>query len=203
MILFLTASIALILTPGPDLIYVLTRGISGGRTAGLLSAIGVVSGILVHTLAAALGLAILLQTSVLAFWTVKIAGGLYLIYMGIQLLARKSSFHLQSAKSGASKRKCLIQGFLSNVLNPKVALFFVAFLPQFIDPASTTQSWDMIHHGLIFAGMTIIVLSLLGWFSGSIGSWLKTNPRYAEMTRIGSGGVLTLLGLKLLIPQHK
>jgi threonine/homoserine/homoserine lactone efflux protein len=202
-VLFLTTSIALILMPGPDMIYVLTRGISGGKIAGLLSAIGVVSGILIHTLAAAFGLSILLQTSVVAFWIVKIAGGLYLIYMGIQLMANKDALQLDDSGPKLSMRKCMIQGFLSNLLNPKVALFFVAFLPQFVDPASTTKSWEMIQFGLVFAGLTILVLAILGWFSGSIGNFLKANPTYARYTRIGSGGILALLGLKLLVPQQK
>lgn len=202
-VLFLTTSIALILMPGPDMIYVLTRGISGGKIAGLLSATGVVSGILVHTLAAALGLSILLQTSIVAFWIVKITGGLYLIYMGIRLITNKSALQLDNSGPKLSIRKCVVQGFLSNVLNPKVALFFVAFLPQFIDPASTTKNWEMIRLGFVFAGLTVLVLAILGWFSGSIGSWIKANPTYARITRVGSGGVLALLGLKLLVPQQK
>ena len=201
--LFILASCALIVTPGPDLIYVLTRGVSGGRNAGLLSAVGVVSGILVHTIAASLGLAILLQTSQIAFWSVKVLGGIYLIYMGVQLLISKKSFHFDSASQEVSVRKCLVQGFLSNVLNPKVALFFVSFLPQFVSPSSAPQSSQMIVFGLVFAGLTILFLGFVGCFSGWIGNWLKKKPKAANPIRWGSGGILTLLGLKLLVPESK
>ena len=200
--LFIIASMALIVTPGPDIIYVLSRGIADGRIGGIISALGVTSGIFVHTLAAALGLAVLLQTSVIAFWILKFAGGIYLVYLGIQVIKNKSAFDLEIIGNGIKLKKCFVQGFLSNVLNPKVALFFVAFLPQFVNINSPDYSTHMIGLGLIFALMTIAFLSVLGIFAGLIGAWLKSKKSVAGKVRWVSGLVLMLLGVRLLVSQR-
>ena len=199
--LFIFASMALIVTPGPDIIYVLTRGIADGKWSGVMSAIGVTAGILVHTMAAALGLAVLLKTSTYAFWTLKVAGGIYLMYLGYQTIKNKNVFEIAGFENNFDIKKCFFQGFLSNVLNPKVALFFVAFLPQFLSNENLNNSFHMIILGLTFALMTIIFLMLLGLFAGSVGSWLKERKKVAGKIRIGSGSVLVLLGLRLIIPQ--
>lgn len=201
--LFIIASITLIISPGPDLIYVLTRSISGGKLSGIISAAGVTSGILVHTVAAALGLAILFQTSTTFFWVVKILGGIYLIYLGCQMIRSKNRINLTDQKTSYGKRKCFLQGFLSNVLNPKVALFFVAFLPQFVGKSNSHQSLQMFVLGLAFAFMTITFLMIVGFFAGTIGGWLKKKKSVARRIRIGSGTVLIVLGLQLLIPQRR
>ncbi len=201
--IFITTSILLIITPGPDIIYVLTRGITDGKEAGLLSAVGVTLGILFHTVSASLGLALLLKTSIYAFWMLKIVGGIYLIYLGIQILKNKNAFELNISQQHFNKKKCLIQGFFSNVLNPKVALFFVAFLPQFVNITNPNHSIYMIFLGLIFALMTIIFLTILGFFAGSIGAWLQRRKKMASRIRLGSGTILMLLGLRLLIPQKQ
>jgi len=199
--LFIIASIALIVTPGPDIIYVLTRGIADGKWSGVMSAIGVTSGILIHTMAAALGLAVLLKTSVYAFWTLKVAGGIYLMYLGYQVMKNKKAFEIAELQKSFDMKRCFIQGFLSNLLNPKVALFFVAFLPQFVSEENSSHSFYMIALGLIFALMTISFLMILGLFAGGIGSWLKERKKIAGKIRIGSGTVLMLLGLRLIVPQ--
>ena len=199
--LFIFASMVLIVTPGPDIIYVLTRGIADGKWSGMMSATGVTTGILIHTMAAALGLAVLLKTSAYAFWTLKVAGGIYLMYLGYQLIKNKKAFEIAGFENSFDMKKCFIQGFLSNVLNPKVALFFVAFLPQFVSEDSSNHSISMIGFGLIFALMTIIFLMILGLFAGSIGSWLKVRKKAAGKIRIGSGTALMLLGLRLIISQ--
>ena len=199
--IFLIASIALIVTPGPDIIYVLTRGIADGKRSGAVSAVGVTSGILIHTMAAALGLAVLLKTSTYAFWTLKVAGGIYLMYLGYQVIKNKQALELTGIQNSLDMRKCFFQGFFSNVLNPKVALFFVAFLPQFVNKDSPNQSFDMIFLGMIFAFMTIIFLMLLGLFAGGIGGWLKQRRKIAGKIRLRSGTVLMLLGLRLVLPQ--
>lgn len=201
--LFIVASITLIITPGPDLIYVLTRSISGGKLSGIISAAGVTSGILVHTMAAALGLALLLQTSTTFFWIVKIIGGVYLIYLGCQMIRTSTRISFSSQKTYYGKRRCFLQGFLSNVLNPKVALFFVAFLPQFVGKNNSHPSFQMIFLGLAFAFMTIIFLMIVGFFAGTIGSWLKKKKSVENRIRIGSGTVLIILGLQLLIPHRR
>ena len=199
--LFIFASIVLIITPGPDLIYVLTRGIADGKGSGVMSAIGVTAGILVHTAAAALGLAVLLKTSTVGFWVLKMAGGIYLIYIGYQLMKNKSAIEINEINNKFDMRKCFIQGFISNVLNPKVALFFVAFLPQFVRKDSLNSSYNMIGLGLIFALLTILFLIILGLFAGAIGAWLRERKGMAGKITIGSGTVLMLLGLRLIVPQ--
>lgn len=200
--LFIIASMALIITPGPDIIYVLTRGIADGKRSGVISAAGVTAGILVHTLAAALGLAVLLQTSVVAFWALKVVGGVYLIFLGYQMVKNKSALELETPQKHFDMKRCFVQGFLSNVLNPKVALFFVAFLPQFVNASSSRHSLQMLALGLVFALMGMIFLVILGLFAGSIGSWLKERSGVSGKIRIGSGTILMLLGLRLIIPRR-
>ena len=117
------------------------------------------------------------------------------------MVKNKQAFEITGFQNSFDMKKCFLQGFLSNVLNPKVALFFVAFLPQFISQDSANQSVDMIVFGLIFAFMTIIFLIILGYFAGSIGIWLKQRKKMAAKIRIGSGSVLILLGLRLVLPQ--
>jgi threonine/homoserine/homoserine lactone efflux protein len=201
--LFIAASAVLIATPGPDVIYVLTRGMSGGRIAGIMSAIGVTSGILVHTVAASLGLTVLLQTSTYAFWTMKIIGGGYLIYLGIQMIRKRRDLVLKRTEADVRTRQCIWQGFLSNVFNPKVALFFVAFLPQFVNPGMENQSVHMIFLGLLFALMTLIFLVILGVFAGAVSSWLYRRKEVGERIGGASGAVLMILGIRLLLPVSK
>ena len=200
--LFIIASAVLIVTPGPDLMYVLTRGISGGKQSGVVSAIGVTAGILVHTLAAALGLAVLLKTSAIGFLLVKTVGGVYLIYLGYQMVRSRGVVDLSGVGAGIDAKKCFLQGFLSNVLNPKVALFFVTFLPQFVSLESNNHSLYMAGLGLLFASMTVVFLMFLGLFAGQIGTWLQQKKQVASLINTGAGSALVFLGLCLLKPQH-
>ncbi|MDW3194660.1 MAG: LysE family translocator [Cytophagales bacterium] len=196
--LFLGLSWILIVTPGPDLIYVLTKGIASGRKAGLISAFGVTLGILVHTLFAALGLSLILQTSALAFTLVKMLGAGYLIYLGVKMLRSKNqSFELEGG-SDVSTKKIFLQGLISNTLNPKVALFFMAFLPQFIRTQEAAVSpLPFVMLGCIFAGFTFLFLATLGYFSGAVGHYLKTRASIAKWINHISGLVMVLLGIRL------
>ncbi|MCF8107167.1 MAG: LysE family translocator [Desulfohalobiaceae bacterium] len=200
--LFIAASMALIITPGPDIFYVLTRGIADGRGAGVMSAAGITSGILVHTLAASLGLAVLLKTSLYAFWTLKVFGGLYIIYLGFQMIRDKKALEFSPLGNSLNLKKCFAQGFLCNVLNPKVAVFFLAFLPQFARMDSPHHSLYLIGLGLIYYLLSIVFMVTLGFFSGWIGVRLSQSRFVAGKIRLGSGTVLVLLGLSLLVPQR-
>ncbi len=200
--LFIIASIALIVTPGPDLVYVLTRGIAGGRQSGVASAMGVSAGLLVHTGAAALGLAVLLKTSAIGFLLVKTAGGLYLLYLGVHMIRNRGSFNLPQSKRGVETRKCFLQGFVSNVLNPKIAIFFVTFLPQFVSLESAHQGLCLAALGLLFAAMTVVFLVLLGLFAGRIGGWLQRTAGASSIINSAAGSILIGLGLLLLNPDH-
>ena len=201
--MFFLASWVLILSPGPDMIYVMTRGLSQGRVAGVFSAVGVTLGLLVHTIFAALGLAVLLQSSALAFSIVKYIGAAYLIYLGIKALKDKSAFSLAKDNAPLNFRTIFLQGMLSNLFNPKIALFFLAFLPQFVNPEIGHMSFQMLLLGIMFAACGFLFLSTLGYFSGRIGSWLFSRPGLAEKIRWLTGGVLLGLGLRLAFVRRK
>lgn len=199
--LFIGVSWALILAPGPDMIYVITRGIAHGRKAGILSAIGVVCGILVHTTAAAFELTLILQTSAFAFLFVKFVGAAYLLYLGIKSWRDKNTFHLQTSVPIAKTSTLFWQGVLSNVLNPKIAVFFVAFLPQFVDQGSAQIPWQMITLGLTFAGFGLCFLLVVGYSSGTIGKWLTYRPQYTQFFQRLAGGILIGLGIRLALTE--
>lgn len=195
--LFVGVSWALIIAPGPDMLFVITRGMAHGRRAGLVSAFGVVCGILIHTTSAALGLTLIFQSSAFAFLIVKYLGALYLIYLGIKVWQDKNTFSLKPSFAGAESRWLFWQGVLSNVLNPKIAVFFLAFLPQFVDQGAGRIALPMMILGLTFALFGLCFLVPVGYFAGSIGAWMSNQPRYTTSLRWLSGGVLIGLGLHL------
>ena len=201
--LFITVSWALIIAPGPDMLYVITRGMTHGRRAGILSAIGVICGILVHTTAAALGLTLIFQTSAFAFLAVKYLGAIYLIYLGLKAWRDKSSFSLQTSNSIVSSHQLFWQGMLSNVLNPKIAIFFLAFLPQFVDKESGQVTLQLILLGLTFACFGLCFLVTVGYSSGAIGSLLTRRPHYFPLLQRIAGGVLIGLGVRLALTEQQ
>jgi threonine/homoserine/homoserine lactone efflux protein len=201
--LFFAASWILIITPGPDMIYVITKGVSQGRKAGVISAIGITLGILVHTVFAACGLAIILKTSAMVFVAVKFVGAGYLVFLGIKAIKDKTAFTVHNDQPQVKLRTVFIQGVLSNVLNPKIALFFLAFLPQFVNPQYGNASVQMVCLGLIFALLGVIFLVLLGYFSGTIGSWISRRRQLTRKIRWFTGGVLILLGLRLAFVDRR
>ncbi|HSO11729.1 MAG TPA: LysE family translocator [Anaerolineales bacterium] len=197
--LFVGVSWILILAPGPDMLYVITRGMAHGRRAGIVSALGVVCGILVHTTAAAFGLTLLLKASTPAFLTVKYLGAAYLIHLGFKAWQAKNSFHLQT--SSVNSRSLFWQGTLSNVLNPKIAIFFLAFLPQFVDQGGGRVALQMVILGLTFALFGLCFLVVVGYFAGSVGAWLTNQPRCTNLLRWLTGGVLVGLGTRLALSE--
>jgi threonine/homoserine/homoserine lactone efflux protein len=201
--LFFVASWALILTPGPDMLYVITRGIAQGRSAGVISALGVTVGILVHTLLAAFGLAVILQTSTLAFLTVKYAGAAYLIYLGVKALNATGSFVIQTERQPLRVGAIFWQGVISNVTSPKIALFFVAFLPQFVHRDYGNVPLQMLVLGLLFAFFGVLFLTVVGYSAGGIGRWLARKPRYIGTIRWLTGGALIGLGVRLASVERR
>jgi threonine/homoserine/homoserine lactone efflux protein len=202
--LFVAAPLALIATPGPDMIYVVTRGVAQGRKSALVSACGVCSGLTVHTSFAAIGLSALLAQSAVAFSVVKYAGAAYLICLGIKTLSSKERF----AISGETRQtrglgSAFFQGVASNVLNPKVALFFLAFLPQFVSPDAASAVVQMHFLGAVFAMLGLLFLTLVAYFSGSLGERLGGSPRFASALRWLSGSILAGLGLRLALPERR
>lgn len=185
------------------MLYVITRGMTHGRRAGILSAIGVICGILVHTTAAALGITLIFQTSAFAFLAVKYLGAIYLIYLGIKSWRDTSSFSLQSSSPAVSSHQLFWQGVLSNVLNPKIAIFFLAFLPQFVDKESGQVTLQLILLGLTFACFGLCFLVVVGYSSGAIGSWLTRRPHYTPLLQRLTGGVLIGLGVRLALTEQQ
>jgi threonine/homoserine/homoserine lactone efflux protein len=203
LLLFVTASLALIVVPGPDMIYVLTRGVSQGKAAALVSAVGVCSGIQVHTAFAALGLSAILAQSALAFSLVKYAGAAYLFYVGVRTILEKKGFAAPERAGRAKLSVVFRQGVLSNVLNPKVALFFLAFLPQFVDPAAGAVGLQMLGFGFAFTLMGLAVLSVVALTSGVLGERLRNSPPLANILSWLTGSVLVALGLRLAVPERR
>ncbi|WP_338728362.1 LysE family translocator [Haladaptatus sp. DJG-WS-42] len=195
--LFIVASVGLILAPGPDTIYVLTRGVSDGRRAGLLSAAGISTGILVHTLGAVLGLSVLLQTSATAFSIVKYAGALYLIYLGIQTFLDDEPLTIEDDDESDHS---YLQGVAINVLNPKVALFFLAFLPQFVDSATATGQFLLL--GGIYAVLTLTYLTTVAFLSGRVRALLAARPSLNRGLRWVTSSIFVALGARLAVGDH-
>lgn len=194
---------ALIVTPGPDMIYVVARGVAQGRVAGLVSAWGACSGLIVHTVLASAGLSALLQSSAAAFVAVKYAGAAYLIYMGIRAFFQEDTFAVsQEASSTQRFGKTFLQGVASNVLNPKIALFFLAFLPQFVSPASGNAASQMLVLGFVFTLLALLVFTGIGYFSGTLGGWIARKPGLSGSLRWLTGSVLVGLGLRLALPER-
>ena len=202
-LLFVGVSWALIIAPGPDMLYVITRGVTQGRKAGILSAVGVICGTLVHTTAAAFGLTLILQSSALAFMLIKYLGAIYLIYLGIKAWREKSTFSLNTSTSNVSFRKIFWQGVFSNVLNPKVAIFFLAFLPQFVDKGSSAVTLQRVTLGLTFAFFGLCFLLAVGYSSGTIGGWLTRRPHFGQFLQRFSAGILVALGIRLALIERR
>ena len=196
--LFLVAGFLLNLTPGPDTLYILGRSVAQGREAGIASAFGISLGSIFHTCAAALGLSVILATSALAFVAIKVLGGAYLVFLGMKMiLDRRRELTLPSNFRRRTTLAAFRQGVLTNVLNPKVALFFLAFLPQFIDPASNMKIAAFMTLGLTFVTTGTIWCLVLAWFASSFSKRLRDNETVAQWLNRTAGAIFVFLGLRL------
>ena len=200
---FIAASLALIVTPGPDMLYVISRGIAQGRATALIASIGISLGLLTHTMLAAFGLSILLAQSPVAFLVVKYAGAAYLVYLGARALL--SGERLALSKRGISLRHgaAFRQGLLSNVLNPKAALFVQAFLPQFVVPERGDPATQVLVLGAILIVMGLAFHIAVAWFAGAIGGWLRRRPGLDAWLRRLTGSIFVGLGLRLALPERR
>jgi threonine/homoserine/homoserine lactone efflux protein len=231
--LFVPAALALILAPGPDTVYVLTRSLGAGRRVGLRSAAGVSVGVLIHTAAVVLGLSVLLRRSALAFRLIKYVGAAYLVYLGVRALRSPKRYELgdvttreptdEVGESGETNEdgndtrydggghdggghdgsshegSGFARGVLVNVLNPKVALFFLAFLPQFVPATAANASLALAVLGGLYAALTCCYLSSVALVSGTIRTALRSYSRIEDGLRYGTGSVLIGLGLALVL----
>jgi threonine/homoserine/homoserine lactone efflux protein len=196
--LYILASLALILTPGQDMMYVMSRALAQGRAAGLYSAVGVIIGILVHTVLAAFGVGAILAASEGLFLALKLIGAAYLVYLGVKLLlTREASVAMQAGGARFSPGSLVWQGILSNVSNPKIVVFFFAFLPQFVDPKSATPTADLVFLGVLYAAMGLVVKAGVGLAAGSLSERVLRRPRALVWINRVSGTILIGLGLRL------
>lgn len=195
--LFIISAILLNLTPGADTLFILGCGMANGRKAGMVSALGISTGCMVHTVMAALGLSVILAKSALAFNIIKFLGAGYLIYLGIRsLISRDNLFAREGANEAQSLKKSFLQGITTNVLNPKVALFYLAFLPQFIDPGNPYGALPFLLLGFTFIATGTIWGITLAVFSSQMAA--KLNPEGSNILQKISGLVFVGLGLNLL-----
>lgn len=204
LLVFAAACLALYLAPGPDMLYIASRSLGQGRRAGLLSCIGIAAGLLVHMTGTALGLSTLLALWPVVYAIVKWLGVAYLFYLGIRTLLARDPVHVDPAATAHdSAWRIVRQGFLVNLLNPKIALFFLAFLPQFVDVARGAFAAQMFFFGLLFnaGGFVWIVLLALGF--GSLGDWLARKPHVWTWQRRITGGLLVGLALQLAFSERR
>lgn len=201
-ILYTIGAAILIISPGPDFIYVTTRGIAQGRKAGILSAAGISIGLLIHTVLASLGLSALLQTSGFLFQAVKYTGAAYLIYLGVNALISKDNLIQQDVNTVKLDSAAVFrQGVLTNVFNPKAIITFMAFIPQFINPADGTASIQIAILGGIIAFLAIVWFGIIGYFAGALGGWLSKQSIFKKALRWVTGCVLIGLGVRLAVTK--
>lgn len=195
---FIVACLVLNITPGPDTFYILGRSMAQGRGAGMASALGIGTGALVHTLAAAFGLSALLAASASAFLIIKLAGALYLIYLGARMLfSRGASAAIPSGFASSGFQAAYRQGLLTNVLNPKVALFFLAFVPQFITGNNPEKFMSFMILGLCFVTTGTLWCLALAWLSAKLGDRLRGSPRFSTLINRAAGALFVALGVRL------
>lgn len=199
---FLGASILLTIAPGPDNVFVVTQGITRGRKAAVLTAIGMCSGISVHTTAAALGISAVFYSSAVAFSMVKFAGAAYLLFLAWKTVRERRDIELRGNDRQLSGFALFKRGFIMNVLNPKVALFFVAFLPQFVSPGSGNVALEMVMLGLVFMVQGMIIFTAIGLLSGAIGSYLLQKPQVSRIFPWLTAGIFATLGIRLALARN-
>jgi len=202
--LFVLAGIALNLTPGPDMMYTVARSLGQGRMAGIVSALGIGTGSIAHILAAGFGLSALFAYSALAYTILKYAGAAYLIYLGIRtLISAKGKIPVSTARENRPLGRIYWQGIVTNVLNPKVALFFISFLPQFVDPHAGSVTFQTLLLGTIFDVNGTLILVLIAIMAGTAGQWLASKRTFWKYQQWFTGSVLVALGAKLALPDNR
>lgn len=199
---FLLACIALNLTPGLDTFYILTRSGREGRAVGVMAALGINAGCIVHTLAAVLGISAILMTSALAFSVLKYLGAAYLVWIGLRMLLTRGSTRQPTVTRGKGLGAAFRQGMLTNVLNPKVALFFLAFLPQFVSMQAAHPQLGLLVLGLSFIGTGTLWSMVLALLGGHIHHLLNTRPRFGQWMDRVCGTVLLGFGVKLALQRQ-
>lgn len=197
---FILSSLLLLVTPGPDMLAMLGRGIGQGRQAAIVTVFGYALGDLIHTIFAVIGLSAIIYSSAILFQIIKYIGALYLIYLGIQTIRHKHQFKLSSESKKIKNGKILRESILSSVLNPKTTLFFLAFLPQFVDLTAGNVQMQMLILGAIFMMLGILAYFPLAYFSGIIGTWIQTRKAIADKLHLITGSIFIGLGIRIALP---
>jgi len=197
--LFVVTTLVAMITPGPDMLFVLGCGIKGGPRAGLLATAGVASSEAIHVALAAVGLAALFAAVPTAFAVVRVIGGLYLIYLGVQLIRRRKNgvTDVPDAGSGMSGRRAYLNGLVTNLLNPKMVTFTLAFLPQFIDPALGRVWLQFVVLGVLLIVIEFLIDGSVGVLAGRIGGWLRKRHAARRRIDVATGGLFIGLGFRL------
>jgi threonine/homoserine/homoserine lactone efflux protein len=199
---YLAAVLVIVIAPGPDNILAISRGLSQGRTAAIASSTGAGLGIMVHTVIAALGLALVIQASFAAFWAVKVIGAAYLLWLGLKALTSRNLISLKPSTQQSLPR-IFATGLFSNVLNPKPGLFVLAFIPQFVSVARGPVSLQMLGYGAIFAVVTTMIFSILGSYAAKLSGWLASRPRTTTWLNFGAGATFVASGFSILTLGHR
>jgi threonine/homoserine/homoserine lactone efflux protein len=197
---FLAVAVLITLAPGPDNLMVLSLGMARGRRAGVMFGLGCALGCINHTLLAALGVSALIAASPVAFTVLKIAGGLYLVWLGIQAIRNARPASVTTA-TNEPPLKLFVKGLIANAINPKVILFFLAFLPQFVDAARGHAGWQIAQLGLLFTAETVVIFAAIGWFAGRFGERLARSPAIGTWLDRVAGGIFVALGLRLIVAR--
>jgi len=199
---FLGAATLITLSPGPDNLMVLSLGAARGRKLGMAFGLGCATGCLSHTLLAALGVSALIAASPLAFTGLKVAGGLYLLWMGWQALRSRGDAKIGAASAAETSPLQLFgKGLIANAINPKVVMFFLAFLPQFVSAARGDAPWQIAQLGVVFTLQAAVLFGTLGYFAGHIGQWLGRHGRAGLWLDRIAGTIFVGLGLKLIVSR--
>lgn len=201
-LLFFVASLVIIATPGQDMILVMSRSIAQGPLAGIATAAGVSCGLVGHTVLATLGLGAVLRTSEWLFIALKLVGAAYLVYLGVMLLRSRDAQLLVTIGGQRSLARLFIDGALSNIANPKIAVFYFAFLPQFALPGTVNTTLTIFVLGMLFALLTFAVKGPVGLFAGLLSGWLRQRPQVLLWIYRSSGAVLLSLGVKLAFERR-
>jgi len=202
MLTFFMASVVLALAPGPDNIFVLTQAAMHGKASGLLVTLGLCTGLIVHTTAVALGVAVIFQTSVVAFSVLKMAGACYLLYLAWQAFRTSATTISTGQAHGLGFGRLYRRGIIMNVTNPKVSIFFLAFLPQFADPVRGSLTSQIILLGVIFIVATVLIFGGIALLAGALGEWLNRSHRAQMVLHKVAGMVFVALALKLVTTRQ-
>jgi threonine/homoserine/homoserine lactone efflux protein len=199
--LFLVAAMMLTLAPGPDNIYVLTRGVAQGKKAGFVAALGFSSGLFFHTLLAVLGFAAIIKAYPAAYHALQYAGAAYLVYLGIRTLRSAAAMSLDATVTPVSLSRIFWQSVIANILNPKVTLFFIAFLPQFVNVQAGHVAWQMLLLAVVFILQALAIFSAIAFFSGIVGAYFKRQARAALYLNRLAGCAFVGLGIRIALPE--